>query len=110
MPCAWIERDGDGATAVAVSYVPTLPADPRPAEVIFVVDESGSMQGSSIEQVRNALQLCLRSMIPGCRFNIVSFGSNFEASQSSSASPVGLPAAVAAISDMRARPTTRHRE
>ena len=78
-PCAWIEKDGDGATAVAVSYVPSLPADPRPAEVIFLVDESGSMQGSSIEQVRNALQLCLRSMIPGCRFNIVSFGSNFEA-------------------------------
>ena len=78
-PCAWIERDHTGATAVAVSYVPALPADPRPAEVIFVVDESGSMQGSSIEQVRNALQLCLRSMIPGCRFNIVSFGSNFGA-------------------------------
>ncbi len=78
-PRAWIEKDGDGATAVAVSFVPSLPTDPRPAEVIFLVDESGSMQGSSIEQVRNALQLCLRSMIPGCRFNIVSFGSNFEA-------------------------------
>ena len=35
------------------------------------------MQGASIEQVRNALQLCLRSMIAGCRFNIVSFGSDF---------------------------------
>jgi Ca-activated chloride channel family protein len=78
-PRAWVEKDGDGAIAVAVSFVPSLPADPRPAEVIFLVDESGSMQGSSIEQVRNALQLCLRSMVPGCRFNIVSFGSNFEA-------------------------------
>ena len=76
-PRAWVETDSDGATAVAVSYVPALPTDPRAAEVIFLVDESGSMQGSSIEQVRNALQLCLRSMIPGCRFNIVSFGSTF---------------------------------
>ena len=78
-PCVWIEKDQTGATVVAVGYVPALPADPRPAEVVFVVDESGSMQGPSIEQVRNALQLCLRSMIPGCRFNIVSFGSNFGA-------------------------------
>ena len=78
-PCTWIEKDDNGAVAVAVSFVPSLPADPRPAEVVFVVDESGSMQGSSIEQVRNALQLCLRSMIGGCRFNIVSFGSNFKA-------------------------------
>jgi Ca-activated chloride channel family protein len=32
------------------------------------------MQGSSITEVRNALQLCLRSLTPGCRFNIVGFG------------------------------------
>jgi Ca-activated chloride channel family protein len=37
------------------------------------------MQGSSIEQVRNALQLCLRSLIAGSSFNIVGFGSRFEA-------------------------------
>jgi Ca-activated chloride channel family protein len=44
--------------------------------VIFLVDRSGSMQGTSIEEVRNALQLCLRSMIAGCRFNIIGFGSS----------------------------------
>ena len=36
------------------------------------------MQGTSIDEVRNALQLCLRSMISGCRFNIVGFGSTHE--------------------------------
>jgi uncharacterized protein with von Willebrand factor type A (vWA) domain len=46
--------------------------------VIFLVDQSGSMGGSSIAEVRNALQLCLRSMIPGCRFNIVGFGTGFK--------------------------------
>jgi Ca-activated chloride channel family protein len=103
-PCAWIEKDHTGATAVAVSYVPALPADSRPAEVIFVVDESGSMQGSSIEQVRNALQLCLRSMIPGCHFNIVSFGSNFEAlfSESRVYDESTLAAAARFVSDMKA--------
>ena len=103
-PCAWIEKDDTGATAVAVSYVPALPADPRPAEVIFLVDESGSMQGSSIEQVRNALQLCLRSMIAGCRFNIVSFGSNFQAlfPESRTYDESSLAAAARFVSEMKA--------
>jgi Ca-activated chloride channel family protein len=78
-PWAWQERDGDGHAAIAVGFVPVLPATTEPAEVVFVVDESGSMQGGSIGEVRNALQLCLRSMTKGCRFNIVSFGSDFEA-------------------------------
>jgi len=103
-PCAWIERDDTGATAVAVSYVPVLPADPRPAEVIFLVDESGSMQRSSIEQVRNALQLCLRSMIAGCHFNIVSFGSTFKAlfPQSRAYDEASLTLASRYVSDMNA--------
>ena len=37
------------------------------------------MGGPSIAEVRNALQLCLRSLTPGSRFNIVSFGSTYEA-------------------------------
>ena len=40
--------------------------------MIFVIDRSGSMGGPSIAEVRNALQLCLRSLTAGCRFNIVS--------------------------------------
>ncbi len=76
-PCAWIERQEDGEAAVALAFVPTLSATSVPAELIFLVDRSGSMDGASIEEVRNALQLCLRSMIPGCFFNIVGFGSTF---------------------------------
>jgi Ca-activated chloride channel family protein len=76
VPHAVVERSGDGA-AVLVSFLPKLEGAPPAAEVIFVVDRSGSMGGSSIEEVRNALQLCLRSLTPGTRFNIVSFGSRF---------------------------------
>ena len=77
-PQALVERADDGSEAVAVSFVPAFNETPSPAEIIFVVDRSGSMDGSSIDEVRNALQLCLRSMIAGCRFNIVGFGSSHE--------------------------------
>jgi Ca-activated chloride channel family protein len=77
-PDVWIERDDDGREAVALAFVPKLPDTKAPAEVIFVADRSGSMGGSSIEQVRNALQLCLRSMGPGCYFNIIGFGSTMQ--------------------------------
>jgi Ca-activated chloride channel homolog len=78
VPRAWIERDDDGAESIAVAFVPTLGDAAAPAEVIFLIDRSGSMAGQSIGEVRNALQLCLRSMIPGCSFDIVGFGSTFE--------------------------------
>lgn len=77
-PQAMVERGDDGTEAVVVSLVPRFTEMQVPAEIIFVVDRSGSMEGSSIDEVRNALQLCLRSMIAGCRFNIVGFGSTHE--------------------------------
>jgi Ca-activated chloride channel family protein len=78
-PQAWIERDEDGTHVVAVAFVPRLDAAVAPCEVIFLVDRSGSMGGTSIEEVRNALQLCLHSMVPGCTFNIIGFGSTVQA-------------------------------
>jgi Ca-activated chloride channel homolog len=77
VPQAWIERDGDDL-AIAVGFAPQLGDTPVPGEILFVVDRSGSMGGTSIEEVRNALQLCLRSLIPGCCFNIIGFGSTYQ--------------------------------
>ena len=74
VPHAVVER-GEQGGALLLSFVPTFETAAQPAEVIFVIDRSGSMGGTSIAEVRNALQLCLRSLSPGCRFNIVSFGS-----------------------------------
>ena len=77
-PQAWIERDDNGSHAIAVAFVPKLGQETTSCDVTFVVDRSGSMEGTSIEEVRNALQLCLRSMNHGCTFNIVGFGSKYQ--------------------------------
>ena len=77
-PHAWIERNDD-SSAIALAFVPQFTSTTAAAEIIFVVDRSGSMGGTSIEEVRNALQLCLRSMVKGCYFNIIGFGSTAHA-------------------------------
>ena len=47
-------------------------------EVVFVVDCSGSMGGSSIAQASQAVAILLRSLSDGVRFNVIRFGSSFE--------------------------------
>jgi Ca-activated chloride channel family protein len=78
-PQALVERDEEGNEAIGVAFAPAFAIDATPAELIFLVDRSGSMRGDPIAEVRNALQLCLRSMTSGCRFNIVGYGSTHQA-------------------------------
>jgi len=47
-------------------------------DIIFLVDCSGSMQGDSIYEARQALDVCLKALEEGMRFNIIRFGSRFE--------------------------------
>jgi len=47
------------------------------AEIIFVLDCSGSMMGSSIEQAKQALTIFLRGMDRSMHFNVYRFGSTF---------------------------------
>ena len=79
-PRVLVERDGSGRLAALLSFVPKFEGGVRrrPCEAIFLVDRSGSMGGASIAEARNALQLCLRSLPAGSRFNVVGFGSTFE--------------------------------
>ncbi len=46
-----------------------------PREVIYVIDTSGSMAGSSMPQAKQALELALQRLHPGDRFNIIQFNS-----------------------------------
>lgn len=44
-------------------------------EAIFVIDTSGSMQGASIAQAREALELAIRRLSPADSFNVIEFNS-----------------------------------
>lgn len=53
-------------------------------ELVFVIDTSGSMHGSSLEQARNALLLALQGLRPVDRFSIIQFNSTTSAFSPSS--------------------------
>ncbi len=77
-PWGQLERQKDGRLVAVVSFVPRFEARPGPREVVFLLDRSRSMLGGSIHAVRNAVQLCLRSLQAGDRLQIIGFGSTFE--------------------------------
>ncbi|KAF2186338.1 hypothetical protein K469DRAFT_573602, partial [Zopfia rhizophila CBS 207.26] len=63
--------------ALMATLVPKFSLPPEKPEVVFVCDRSGSMSGSRITLVRQALQVFLKSLPVGVKFNICSFGSNY---------------------------------
>ncbi len=81
-PVAIIQKHQNGDRAIMIRFYPEIDpvADIRkaPSTIIFVLDCSGSMSGTSIEQARKVLEMCLRSMSRGDSFNIFRFGSSFE--------------------------------
>ncbi len=70
----------DGHTYALVMLMPPQARGEvrQPREVIFVIDTSGSMAGTSIIQAREALLLALERLNPGDRFNIIEFDSDFD--------------------------------
>ncbi|WP_168735312.1 marine proteobacterial sortase target protein [Pseudothauera rhizosphaerae] len=67
--------------ALLMMVPPRLKADesPLPREVIFILDTSGSMDGTSIVQAREALALALRRLNPADHFNVIEFNSQANA-------------------------------
>ena len=53
----------------------TAPAAREPREITYIVDTSGSMEGVSIVQARDALLMALDRLQPGDRFNVIEFNS-----------------------------------
>ncbi|XP_029803188.1 von Willebrand factor A domain-containing protein 5B1 isoform X2 [Suricata suricatta] len=47
-------------------------------EFIFLIDRSGSMSGTNIHHVKDAMLVALKSLMPACLFNVIGFGSTFK--------------------------------
>jgi Ca-activated chloride channel family protein len=76
-----------------------------PREVVFVIDTSGSMSGTSIAQARAALLLALERLKPGDTFNVVEFNSAAHAlfADAQYASPAAIANAKAFVRGLKAR-------
>jgi Ca-activated chloride channel homolog len=93
--------------ALLMIMPPRLQGDerPLPREVVFIIDTSGSMEGSSIVQAREALVLALRRLAPEDRFNVIEFNSVTTALFSSAqpATPERVEAAGRWVRQLQAR-------
>lgn len=65
---------------------------PLPREVVFVIDNSGSMDGTSIEQAKASLLYAIGRLQPNDRFNIIRFEDTMDV-----LFPVSLPADAAHV-------------
>ena len=72
------QKDSKNYALIMLLPPPQAVATILPREVIFVIDTSGSMAGTSIAQARAALELALDDLRPGDRFNIIQFNSYME--------------------------------
>lgn len=66
-------RGRDYLMAVVAPPAPDQRRAPPPRELVFVIDNSGSMSGDSMRQARESLKLALRSLAPTDRFNVIRF-------------------------------------
>jgi Ca-activated chloride channel family protein len=75
------------------------------SDYVFLIDISGSMQGAKLTQAKKAIQLSLRHLESGDRFNVIAFDTNFEcfASKPVEYSQAELEKADRWIENLRAR-------
>jgi len=67
----------DGDPHVLLMMLPpddlSVPQQPMARDLIFIIDTSGSMHGTSLDQARRALTVALNGLKPGDRFNVIQF-------------------------------------
>jgi Ca-activated chloride channel homolog len=72
----FIEKKADKTYGLLMVMPPVAAAvTPLPREVIYIIDTSGSMEGTSIVQAREALQMAVERLHAGDRFNVIEFNS-----------------------------------
>ncbi len=86
-------------------------AQKLPREIVFVVDNSGSMHGDSIDQAKAALRLALSRLGPGDRFNLIHFNDRSHAlfPEAREASPANLTRALREVERLQAEGGTEMR-
>jgi Ca-activated chloride channel family protein len=108
-------EDHDNQTHLLLMLVPpddaNAPMVDVPRELILVIDTSGSMHGTSIEQARQAVLLALSGLQPSDRFNVIQFNSVTHAlfPNSVDASPQRLRQAQAYVRSLQAEGGTEMR-
>lgn len=76
-----LDQIGESAMMVTLNPRDLFPSptlvDDFNGEIIFIADRSGSMGGSKMNTLRDAMTVFLKSLPKECHFNIYSFGSNY---------------------------------
>ena len=78
---AWFTEEKAGRHYGLLMVLPPAPSPGTrlPREVVFVLDTSGSMAGTSIRQAKDALESALARLAPGDLFNVIEFNSTARA-------------------------------
>ena len=71
--------DSGETNFLLAAFPPTVqPAERTPVEMLYMIDVSGSMEGTSIQQARGALLQALDRLRPNDRFGILAFSSGYQ--------------------------------
>ena len=103
-PVVLVEQH-EGSCAVMCTVMPCVALVPPPTELLFVVDQSGSMrEHNRLEQVKEALHAVVSALEPDVTFNVVRFGTLhvWLWPESRAASPENRACALAYIAELRA--------
>ena len=106
------ERVGDGDYLLAFVTPPSLEQaqeKPLPREVIFVIDNSGSMGGTSMVQAKASLLYALGRLKPDDRFNVIRFDDTMDVLFPTPCRPTRSMSAGPRPSSPRSRPTAAPR-
>lgn len=72
-------KDGGDGHFLLAAFPPTVkPTERAPVEMFYMIDVSGSMEGTSIEQARGALLEALDRLRPDDRFGILAFNNVYQ--------------------------------
>ena len=80
--------DGGGSAAGGARFNVTLPStffgqgEHAPRKVVFILDRSGSMEGTPLEQARRATAACLATLSDEDQFGILAFDDSAESFES----------------------------